>query len=45
MRKSNDNDNDDIRNEIIILKTYNRNIIILMIIQAFIFISIYFKVI
>ena len=41
-----DNDNDDnIKNEIIILKTYNRNIIILMIIQAFIFISIYFKVI
>ena len=29
-------------NEIIIIKMYNRNIIILMIIQSFLFISIYF---
>lgn len=41
----NNNDDNEINNEIIILKMYNRNIIILMIIQAFIFISIYFKVI
>jgi hypothetical protein len=42
---NNDDNNNEINNEIIILKMYNRNIIILMIIQAFIFISIYFKVI